>query len=82
MTNTMHPLTAKQTILSLAADLAETTDLTAFLAAARQGATLSARNVGDAINVLGQVEATALLRSEIRAWSKRRARWAKTAKAA
>ena len=79
MTNTMHPLTAKQTIINLATDLTETADLAAFLATARQGATLSARNIGDAVDTLGQAEAVALLRKEIKAWSKRRARWAKVA---
>jgi hypothetical protein len=82
MRNTMHPLTAKQTIINLAADLTETTDVVSVLSALRRGSTLAARNVGDAVDLLGQAAAVELLRSEIKAWSKRRARWAKTAKAA
>jgi len=82
MTNTMHPLTAKQIIINLASDLTESTDLVAFLATCRAGNNLSARNVGDAVDTLGLAGAVDLLRSEIKAWSKRRARWAKTAQKA
>jgi hypothetical protein len=82
MKNTMHTLTAKQIITSLAADATESTDLVALLTTYRSGNNFSARNVGDAIDLLGQAAAVDLLRSEIKAWSKRRARWAKAARKA
>jgi hypothetical protein len=82
MKNAMHTVTAKQIIINLASDLTESTDLVAFLATCRAGNNLSARNVGDAIDLLGQAVAVELLRSEVKAWSKRRARWAKAARKA
>jgi len=75
MKNTMHPLTAKQTITGLAVDA---TDARATLETAAKG---DAR-VAEAITVIGFAAALGILTAEIKAWSKRRARWAKTAKAA
>lgn len=70
------PLTAaiaKSIVVELAVDA---TDATVALATARKaGGRLSA-----AVDMVGADESLALLRSEIAAWSKRRARWAKAAR--
>jgi hypothetical protein len=75
MTNTMHPLTAKQTIINLAADA---TDARATLETAAK----ADRLVAEAVQVIGFAAALGLLTSEIKSWSKRRARWAKAARKA